>query len=159
MRRRVQILGLIVLALAASGWGHMLAASLCPHMSARPADYAGTKSATAPDASCHQEPEAVSKQDCHDSSAQQQLAESGLSSAYAEPVDLCAHCVSRPETPVSSAIARTQTEQKRNFEPPVSEARLLQAVAIWYAPRVTYRQGAPPGSPTPKHLLIGLLLI
>lgn len=173
MRRYVQILGLVLLALAAGGWGSIVAAAFCPHMNGK-AEGAGTaQSLAADDASCHTKLEVEPRPSCHDSATEQQpSAAADTDSAHAMPADgvreqevlglpgvACTHCMSRPESPVSTAISRQQAAPKRSLELPLSQAPLLRAPQVSFILPVLYRQGAPPGFNLPKHLLIGVLLI
>lgn len=75
------------------------------------------------------------------------------------PEDACAHCVGRTELPASSAIVRQNVEPKRNVELATTQSISPSFPPVSFTQPVIYRQGAPPGSTTPKHLLIGLLLI
>lgn len=178
MRRYVQILGLIVLALAAGGWGAVVAAVLCPHAGGSIAFRTGAaRSLTVSGEACHSvKPEPVAKQHCHD--AEQDAAGAETETPEATPVAVsnsdafrdgeafelpqnipCTHCLSRPEAPSSTLVARQQAEQKRDVEPATLSAATPPTAAYTFAKPVLYRQGAPPGSSTPKHLLIGILLI
>lgn len=174
MRRYLQILGLVGLALAASGWGAVAAAVLCPHANSA-ASMRGEANSAAEEPACHQvKPEPVAKPHCHDSGAEQEAGgaaveaearraltvASGDATALAVPQNLpCTHCLSRPEVPASTVIARQQSEQKRSFETPALQAITLVLPTHSFTKPLMYRQGAPPGPPTPRHLLTGILLI
>lgn len=170
MKRYVQILGLVVLAFAASGWGAIAAAALCPH-----ANVAKTVAAVnaVEGHACHpSQPEAVAKPHCHEDSAMEQEAAAdmemppavsdnkGVSAALTLPDSVpCTHCMGRPELPASTVVARPQVEQRRSLELATTQATPLATPTLSFTKPVIYRQGAPPGSLTPKHLLIGVLLI
>jgi hypothetical protein len=176
MRRYVQILGLVVLALAASGWGSIVAAVLCPHANSS-ALKQGAAESMAVEQACHAvKPETLAKPDCHDSDTEQPEAAAGTDAtetprempvaaryggpALALPQNVpCTHCLSRPEVPTSTVIARQQAEPKRSLEPVAGQALTLAIPRQSFAMPVLYRQGAPPGSFIPKHLLTGILLI
>jgi hypothetical protein len=173
MRRYVQILGLVVLALSAGGWGAVVAAVLCPHANSglfKP----GAAQNMAADYACHPvKVEKRQKPHCHEdeTAEQEEGATIDDASSNAMPgnrgsmaLDLpqnvpCTHCLSRPEVPASTIIARQQSEQRRSLEPAVPPSATPAIPARSFAGTVAYRQGAPPGSHTPKHLLIGILLI
>lgn len=169
MRRYFQILGLVVLAFAAGGWGTIVAAALCPHAGSLRAMKTGVaEDLSAGPEACHSEkPQRTAKPDCHDDpSAPEQASDTqpaqdrGISAALALPEKVvCTHCIGRPETPASTIVAlRQQGEQKRCLAPAGVETLNVSLLPLQVRP-VLYRQGAPPGSATPKHLLIGLLLI
>ncbi|MBD0370514.1 MAG: hypothetical protein ICV60_06735 [Pyrinomonadaceae bacterium] len=162
MRRYVQILGLVMLALAASGWGSVVAAVLCPHANSLAAKTVAARKA---------KPEKAAKPHCHDSAMEQEATaeaketravpgKTGGSVALALRQDApCTHCLSKPETPASTVMARQQVEQKRSLEAAALQSSLPVVPAQSFAKPVLYRQGAPPGSNIPKHLLTGVLLI
>lgn len=161
-----------MLALAAGGWGSVMAAALCPHAQLDAA-YTGTLSAATTDNACHSaKPETVAKPDCHDSAATEQEATAvaevpgtaprnrGDRRTLSIPENVpCTHCIGRPELPSSTVMARQQGEQKRSLEPAPAQATSPATPAPSFTQPVLYRQGAPPGSTTPKHLLISVLVI
>lgn len=173
MKRYVQILGLVVLALAASGWGSVVAAVLCPHANSMAFKTSAVESTHA-DQACHSvKPEPVTKPHCHDSNTGQDATAAagaetptampvanGYSNAFELPQNVpCTHCLSRPEVPSSNVIPRLKADQKRGFEPVALQASMHAMPAPSFIKPVLYRQGAPPGPSKPKHLLIGILLI
>jgi hypothetical protein len=173
MRRYVQILGLVVLALSAGGWGALVAAVLCPHANSgifKP----GAAQSMAADYACHPvKVETRRKPHCHEEGMAEQAEGATVDDASSNAIpgntgslalDLpqnvpCTHCLSRPEVPASTITARQQSEQRRSLEPAVLQSAAPSTPAQSFAGTVAYRQGAPPGSYTPKHLLIGILLI
>ncbi|HEY0322544.1 MAG TPA: hypothetical protein VGC66_16430 [Pyrinomonadaceae bacterium] len=171
MRRYIQILGLVVLAFAASGWGHVIAAALCPHANPGAAKAVAAVN-MAGEYACHStKPEIAAKPDCHDPSMGQETAadmepshampgnEGNRAALVALPENVpCTHCMGRTELPASTVIARQNVEPKRSLEPATLQAASPLPLFSFTLP-VVYRQGAPPGSSTPKHLLISVLLI
>jgi hypothetical protein len=172
MRRYVQILGLVVLAFAASGWGSIVAAALCPHATLTAARTMTVQEEAGQ--SCHSaKPETRTELDCHDgsvteheSAAKAEAPPAVPGSAYGDAAfgqtdnTPCTHCLGRPELPASTVVAVRTVEQKRGLEPaPVQTASPAMLPALAFTRPVLYRQGAPPGSTTPKHLLISVLLI
>jgi hypothetical protein len=76
------------------------------------------------------------------------------------PAELCAHCMGRPESPASTATATLQkAESKRALELVATRTTSITPRVNNFTQPVLYRQGAPPGAVTPKHLLTGALLI
>lgn len=167
MRRYVQILGLVMLSLAASGWGAVFAAVLCPH-----ANSSTARNAPAAHAHHQAKPEKAASPRCHDSAMEQETeveaepspvtpGNAGDGTALALPQSLpCTHCLSSPEAPASTAtIARQQSEQRRDLGPAALQASMPAAPVRVFANPVLYRQGAPPAPHIPTHLLAGVLLI
>jgi hypothetical protein len=147
----------MALAFAASGWGSIVAAALCPHATLKAARVVKSERTLA-EPSCHQvKPKVASKPDCHSDSVKE---DEDNRLAFGQTDDTpCTHCLSKPEVPASNVIAVQKVEQKRIVEAaPVQTASPVIPVLAFIRP-VLYRQGAPPGSNTPRHLLISLLLI
>ena len=177
MRRSVQIFGLVVLALAASGWGSLVAAALCPHAVVNKAK-ASAPSATSEAQACHTQPVIQPQAHCHDSMTAEQGEMEGMAMERATPVDdetrapardgrtglgqpaeACTHCMGSPENPVSTVVMRQQVETKRGVEMAAAQTTLTVPPTTSFTHTVLFRQGAPPGSSPPKHLLIGVFLI
>lgn len=171
MKRRVQILLLVMLALVAGGWGTVAAAMLCPHANVNRA-VTGASSAIEEDhASCHAPQPVIQKQaHCHDAgmeeetaaSVKTQVSETSLAPNATKltlPAGACAHCLSRPEIPAQASLARLKLQPKSGVEvaAPRSASALMPPVA--FTRPVVYRQGAPPGPQTPLHLLNSVILI
>jgi hypothetical protein len=157
MRRYVQILGLMVLAFAASGWGSIIAAALCPHATLKAAKVVRSERTLA-EPSCHSvKPRVAAKPDCHHDSS---MEDEGQSPAFGLADNTpCTHCLSKPEVPASNVIAVQKLEQKRSLDVATVQTASFVIPAIAFIRPVLYRQGAPPGSTTPKHLLVSVLLI
>lgn len=162
MKRYIQILGLLVLAFAASGWGAAVAAALCPHARARALNTPASESKIKAKPHCHDqmamtgEASEESKQPSYP--LPQRIAEGAALFSLPDNVP-CTHCISQTEIPASTVIARAQVEQKRGLELLPAEAFAPQTEALSFKQPVLYRPGAPPGRATPKHLLNSLLLI
>ena len=160
-----------MLALAASGWGAIVAAVLCPHANMSAARTLKAESMTDAHASRAAKTENAAKPHCHDSAPKQEATadmempqapagDTGGAAALSLPSEVpCTHCIGRQEIPASTVIARTAVEQKRSLEPAITQAATLAVPSLSFTQPVINRQGAPPGSHTPKHLLIGVLLI
>jgi hypothetical protein len=160
MKRYLQILGLVVLAFAASGWGSAVAAALCPHARASALNRPASESKLKAKPHCHDEmamkEEAGEEGEQSGTMPERKLEGAALSLPDNSP---CTHCISRPEAPASTVIARTKVEEKRVIDFLPVETFAPESGALSFKQPVLYRQGAPPGPATPRHLLIGLLLI
>lgn len=160
-----------MLAFAASGWSSMVSAALCPRANGSMADTVMPAGLAADHSSCPlAKPAPASKPACHDSSmddaamgdmgqAQAAPYASNAGVALGSPEDACTHCMGRQELPASTRIVRQKVETGRNLEAPAVQAVAMPVAPASYARRVLYRQGAPPGPYTPRHILISLLLI
>jgi hypothetical protein len=156
MRRFTSFSGVMLLALLVSGWGNVLAATLCPHaMNAQAQADVGK-------AAMHR----------HDSSRQEmdgmQMAQTGETghcdskvAAFDQPAGICTHCLSRNESPAtSSSLQRELTLKKRDTGKIVKpEAITATLPAIVHTPQFLPTQNAPPGSSNRKHLLLSVFLI
>ena len=147
----------MVLAFAASGWGFIVAAALCPHATPKAA-HAVRSERTLAEPSCHSvKPKVAAKTDCHNDSGTEDEGER-LAFGLTDNTP-CTHCLSKPEVPASNVRAGQKVEQKRISEPTPVQADSFVIPASAFIQPVVYRQGAPPGSNTPKHLLFSVLLI
>lgn len=175
MRRSVQIFGFVVLALAASGLGGLMAAALCPH--ARVSRTKTSAPATTAQA-CHEQPVVQSQAHCHDSMTAEQgeMEEMAVESAatvddtteaparderasLGQPAQACTHCMSSPESTVSTVVLRQQVETKRGVEMAAAQTTPVATPTTSFTHTVLFRQGAPPGLSPPRHLLISVFLI
>jgi hypothetical protein len=155
MRRFTSFFGITLLALLVSGWGNVLAATLCPHA------MGGQAQANVEKAVAHQ----------HDSSQQEMggmqmthASEAGHCdskvAAFDQPAGICTHCFSRNESPATSSSLRELTLKKRDAGTIVRpEAITTTSLAIVYTPQFLPTQNAPPGSSNRKHLLLSVFLI
>ena len=155
MRRFTSFFGITLLALLVSGWGNVLAATLCPH------GMGGQAQVKVEKAVAHQ----------HDSSQHEmggmQMTPSTTAghcgskvAALDQPAGICTHCFGQNESPVTSSSLRELTLKKRDagiiFRPAASAAISL---AIIYRPQFLPTQNAPPGDSNRKHLLLNVFLI
>lgn len=164
------MLGLMLLALAASGWNALAATALCPHAGGNAQKAVMARNMSAGHAGGALRPEAASKPDCHDSAMEHDM-KGGAVTVDAMPgssedsarlglpyESTCTHCMNRTEVSTSTSMAR-RVEPKRSLKTAAAKTVSLALPVRAFSQPVLYRQGAPPGSPIPKHLLISLLLI
>jgi hypothetical protein len=151
------LLILVISLLFVSGWGVVLADTLCPHKQARRAQQR-TESAMA-----HGQ-----RPSCHAEMAMDDAENAGATSAEDEErisvtghTGLCNHCVSRPENQTNLFIFARGTEQtKRDAAAPLlPAANSLSPFASSFAPPVRARQHAPPVKLARRHLLLSIFLI
>ena len=151
MRRVTSFIGITLLALLVSGWGNVLAAALCPKMQV---------------ASC------CLMKTTHDSASQHEaMAMDGMAmmpaaeveaNSIGQPAASCAHCLSSPDLPFKSVgTVNSVRESERNLSAAVAASvlRSLAAFSSSFAPPISSRQHAPPGSSTSLHVLINVFLI
>jgi hypothetical protein len=167
MRQRRNIfIGLLLCALALSGWGSVLAAALCPH-GMKASVPISTPTGTGEHATCHAE---SNKAAAHHSAPQHE-AIAGMATEAAPqtkeasrtletPSQSCWHCISHsnlPAAPVSPRESQSNTretnqtaaEDKVTFAPPV----------VRFVPAVLPVQGSPPGQLVAKYLLLNTFII
>jgi hypothetical protein len=151
----------VVLALALSGGGGALAASLCPHADCGPA--AGP--VMSPAAGHH---DGASRVDHHghtseaaggqhldaSSGARRQTAPHATRRGVQSTHDnSCRHCVARgPAAPASELERRSDAPKRDGRVAPAPSARPVSATAADFVTEVTPHQGAPPGR-TSRHVL------
>lgn len=155
MRRFTTFFGVTLLALLVSGWGNVLAATLCPHA------MGGQAQENVKKAAAHQ----------HDSSQQEMggmqmthASEAGHCdskvAAFDQPAGICTHCLGQNESPTtSSSLQRELTLKKRDAGTIVKPETTTTSLAIIYTPQFLPTQNAPPGSSNRKHLLLSVFLI
>ena len=157
MRRVTSFIGLTLLALLVSGWGNVLAAALCPKMQV--ASCCLMKTTHDSSAPSH---EAMAMDGmAMDSMAMMPAAEVEANS-MGQPAASCAHCLSSPDLPFKSVVTvNSVRESERNLSAAVAASvlRSLAAFSSSFAPPISSRQHAPPGSSTSLHVLINVFLI
>jgi hypothetical protein len=164
MRRKISIIGLLLLSLCVSGWSSALAAALfsCSH--------AKSEEPRAPvmeqDHSCCRAK--LAKAESHCSTAERKptggmrmmpSVVDARAEATAQAAGSCAHCIDRSEVP-ATPIFRQANRINRNADAVAS--RKVTPVALFttlFTPQVTFRQGSPPGHQARKHLLISVFII
>lgn len=175
MRRRVTHL-CVVAALALSGWGGAVAAAVCAHAragahdahchAARRADTDAPRRGHASHAKPHRQPEADPSGD-HCRHAQRASTSSApVASALAQGGGAprgrrapCTHCFASPGGATSTA-AVTEQSRRGKLQQAAPPARSQSAAFdVSHAPRVTPKQGAPPGPASRRHLVLSVFLI
>jgi hypothetical protein len=135
-----------------SGWGHVLAASLCPNMQDMPGCSMQTENAAISNMEGH---EAMEMGDMQMMSSNTE----SKANALARPFVSC--CASRPEVPPAPVFASRGAEQSKQ-DPSAALQQNLKALAPQlplFATPVTSRQHAPPVASTPRYVLISAFLI
>ncbi|HWT02548.1 MAG TPA: hypothetical protein VN256_20010 [Pyrinomonadaceae bacterium] len=139
----------VISLLFVSGWGHVLAAAFCPNMQDMPgcAMQAGGDSA-----SVHEGMEM--------GHAQHRPSDAELKGGSLER-QLVSCCASRTEFPPAPVVASRGAEQSKRDLGAVLKpvVKTIAPPPPSFAPAVTSRQHAPPGAPTPRHVLVSVFLI
>jgi hypothetical protein len=168
MRHRNFLISILLLsALALSGWGVVLAATLCPHAARAAAMMAATSSKTDGHSSCH----AKSGTDAaHKSSPTHEAmgdmeemsptrGESpALSAQLAEGCRPC--CVSHsnlPTAPVNPREAQPGGREKQHAAS--QDVKTIAPAVAAFVPTVVPTQGSPPGQLVRRHLLLSVFII
>jgi hypothetical protein len=142
----------VISLLFVSGWNHVLAAAFCPNMQ----DMPGCHMQKAPaSASQHEGHEGM---EMGDMQMPPNATESNVG-ALERPLASC--CASRPEVPPAPAIASRGAEQSRQDLGAIPKPALkaITQPTPSFAPPITSRQHAPPGTATARHVLISVFLI
>jgi hypothetical protein len=151
-----------VLLLFVSGWSQVLAASLCSHT---PGAHACCRTKDAGhehgQASSHHEM-AMDGMEGMEMPAEEVAPADNKSNAISvgQPVADCAHCLGHSQTqtvPVASITSDQSGRGNEPLAPPVTG--LLSPLASAFAPPITSRQHAPPGTVTSRHVLISVFRI
>lgn len=151
MRRPTSYTGILLLSLILSGSGNVLAAAFCTHA---------------------QLPACCKTKSMQDSMPSHEMTMEGMdmSAASAEadinsvgqPAGVCAHCMSHSDLPAKAVAAVSTVEQSRRDlsagNPALAQRKPLSSTAL-FAPLLSSRPHAPPGTRAPRYLLISALLI
>ncbi|MGB7926414.1 MAG: hypothetical protein WCF57_24445 [Pyrinomonadaceae bacterium] len=171
MRRKISIIGLLLLALCVSGWSSALAAALyCPHAKSTQArammrqDHSCCRAKLARAAEQQQPPHcstAASHQAMTGEAQAMPVADAagGEPQPVAQPAGSCAHCVDRSEIPASPTFGQANRIERNADATTSRKATPLAPFAASFAPQVLSRQGSPPGAQARKHLLISVFII
>jgi hypothetical protein len=169
MRRKLSIIGLLLLALCVSGWSSVLAAAFnCRH-----AKGVESRATTAHDNRSLQDhsccpAKAKHAQSPHCSAPQQHKAMGGIrvipvasahEVAVGQPEETCTHCIDRPDLPATPTIGQTNQVKPNIDAAMLRESARLSTLVAPFAPPVQSRQGAPPFAANRKHLLFSVFLI
>lgn len=152
------LLILIISLLFVSGWGTVLADTICPHKQARRAHERVEPIAQHREgSSCHEEmasDEAEATKTTADAEDEQRASLEGQTGP-------CTHCITNPETPANLLVFTRGAEiSKRDAGvPALLPSGYLSPFAASFAPPVQARQHAPPGTLSRRHLLLNVFLI
>jgi hypothetical protein len=148
LMKRLLLISVICL-LFVGGWGHVLAAAVCPNTQDMPGCHMQTADTSAPG---HEGMEMGGMR--HGTQAEEARAGS-----LGSPLVSC--CASRPEVPPAPVAASRGAERSKQdpVTAPRSAPKAIAPPAPSFAPAVTSRQHAPPGDPAPRHVLIQVFLI
>ena len=142
----------VISLLFVSGWGHVLAAAFCPNMQDMPACHMQAEKVSTPSPEGHEGMEMGDMQMPPDSTE-------GKAGALESPLASC--CASRPEVPPAPIVTSRGAEQSKQDLGAILKPALkaIAPLASSFAPPVTSRQHAPPGTATARHVLISVFLI
>ena len=168
----------LALLLVMGSLGHVFAAGLCPRSFGRECCSAKTSKHTHHSSSCHQDiamdlmpmdgmatddmaVEDTAAVEVSNLFAPPVVDEEVLASAFEQPVESCAHCMSHSGIPNTPASFVTVPDESRK-----AVDSLPLAVSSFLSPSLTKvkqygspREHAPPGTSAPRHILISVFLI
>lgn len=169
MRRQLLFIGILLCALTLSGWGHVAAIALCPHAAKASVDADVTPAEVMQmdgDHACCPAKNGVADEHCSGSAGEATSETEAVpqtndeAQSLAQLAESCLHCVSRnplPTAPVSMREAeRNSSETSRSA---AQEVKPLAPPAARFLSAIIPVQGAPPGPPNRKHLLLSVFLI
>jgi hypothetical protein len=172
MRRRIFLIGLLLLALSSSGWGGVLAAAFCAHDAAKPSvmtedhdccraklDEQTQHCGAAKAAPSAHEAMAMSETETATLHAKQ-ATDAAAEPALGQATPTCFHCMSRGGLPTTFVLMRETEQKKRDAAQPAPQ--LLKPIippVAFFAPTLAARQNAPPGIAARRHLLLGVFVI
>lgn len=167
MRRFVSCIGLTLLALLVSGWGSMLAATLCPH-----AGTSQTQAVAEDHSACHAKIEKTKEHHSNSSGSEAlhtaktkltpvlRLHGGNNTASFVQPAESCTHCVSQNELPATPAASVQELAlQKRDAGKAVEQTTTLVSPSMAFTAQFAPTQHAPPGLTNRKHILLGVFLI
>lgn len=152
----------VTVVLFVSGWGVVLADTLCPHKQASRALAKAEPVVTrVQGSSCHEEMGQGGMETADAPSEAEPHASDEQTTSFTGHTGLCTHCFSTPETQTNLLVLARGTElTKRDAGTPVAlPSSFLSTHADLFAPPVQARQHAPPGRLSRRHLLLSVFLI
>lgn len=167
MRRQLLFTGILLCALTLGGWGGVAAKALCPHAAEATVDAAATAiEATAMDGdhTCCPAKDDMADEHCSGDATSETEATPQTNNderSLAQLAESCLHCVSHNSLPVSQFSMRELQPKGSEVSPPVPsrEVKPLAPPAERFSSVIIPVQGAPPGPPDRKHLLLSVFLI
>lgn len=156
MRRITSFIGIILLALLASGWSNVLATALCPNMQVASCCLMKMKHKSA---SSH---EAMAMDGMEMDSAEMMTAVDVEANSISQSTPACALCLNRSELPIKSVVMVNLVRDSRRDLSAAPDAAVPGSLAPFsslFALPVTSRQHAPPVTSTSRHVLINVFLI
>jgi hypothetical protein len=161
MRRLTSFTGIMLLSLLVSGWGNVFAAAFCPHIASK------HRTRMMEGHSCHlemTEPSSPTSQQAMDGMEMTTPVAQRSGDSRIIPVGqftgTCSHCLEKDNSPVTPAISRELSSQKRDAGASLEKsATPVAALTTFFSPKFVATQNAPPGTANRKHLLLGVFLI
>ena len=167
MRRLFSFIGIALLALLVSGWGSMLAATLCPHAGANQ-----SQAVTEEHSDCHAKTEQAGEHHSGSRSSRSEATHDAKATpvtarrlhgenvaAFTTPSGTCTHCVGQNELPATPASVQELTLQKRDGSRVVEQTATIVSLPVVFTVQFTPTQHAPPGLTNRKHILLSVFLI
>src|SRR5438105_10613173 len=154
MRHRALHAGGLLLALLASAWGNVFAASLCPHMKQ------GHACCHARAARRPMSQQGMADMQMGDAQGEPAAERKAGADALGLPAELCEHCMGHSQLPASPATLREAAQPGRDEGvTPASSPTESVPVAAVFAPPPAAREHAPPAASAARHVLIGVFRI
>lgn len=157
---------LLFVALSASGWGRVMATSLCAHGG-------GTQNAPeqSEDHSCCPDGHAKQESHCHTESnnavgvnqvAHQKHKSVGVvtsDESFVRAIAPCGHCLTRSVPAPAYTLRESSQSRKAADTRPIAASQSHHAHQTTFVLPVISRQGAPPGTSARSHVLLNIFLL
>lgn len=168
MKKRSIFTFFLMLAFVAGAWGNVLAAAFCPHLGSTRACCFKRASHSSPSSNeMHGMDMGDMQMDMPAASTEEAVPQQVLSTAELDrdvsalelPVETCAHCSNHSQLPLGSFALRETESAKRCAD--LTAPQAMQQVSFATLPSLILepREHAPPGEPSPRHILINVFRI
>jgi hypothetical protein len=176
IKKRVIFTSFLLLAFMTGAWGNVLAAAFCPHIGSLRACCLKHKSPPSPSAETHEMHDmdmdmgemqmAMSAESTEDSATQKpveplaELEQDSQATVVDQPIETCSHCLSHSQLPLGSTTLR-ETESAKRGADLTAAPQVIGQVSLTALPSliVDQREHSPPGSSSPRHILINVFRI
>ena len=168
MRRLFSYISIILLTLLVSGWGSVLAATLCPHAGANQPQ-ATLESHSA----CHTKTEQAAEHHSGSRAGSEAMhhaktmpkpelrfhGSSNNAAALTLPAGTCTHCVEQNKLPATPTSALGSALQKHDAGKIIIQTAAPVSLPAVFSVQFAPTQHAPPGRTNRKHILLSVFLI
>ena len=180
-KKRPILASLILLAVVAGAWGNVLAAAFCPHIVSTHACYLNSSHPSqsldahdmhdmdmgqVADMQMGEMQMDMSAEFTDEASTQEQsepiaeVEQNSGTTVVDQPIETCSHCLNHSRLPVGSVTLR-EAESAKRCANLTAAPQVIEQVSLTTLPSFMFdpREHAPPGSSSPRHILINVFRI